>query len=225
MIEPILMNIDKIKDVKFLILFPAAIILLYTLLAFLLIQNSTTKSYKLDDAGLKQAAESIDVAIVFGGGVSPEGPLPLLKERLDTAKALIDDGYVKLLVLSGDNRVESYNEPTAMYDYLLLQGVSRNQMQEDFAGRSTYETCERANKIFGLEKAILISEETHLPRAQYLCAHFGIETVGVVSEGEATAGLKVGQNWREILARNKALLNVYLKGEETILGDPISLQL
>jgi vancomycin permeability regulator SanA len=33
--------------------------------------------------------------------------------------------------------------------------------------------------------------------------------------------LRLGQRWREVLARNKAILNVYIIGEETVLGDPI----
>lgn len=219
------MIIEKLKDFKFFILIPILCVLLFTLTSFFMILPYSNDLIRIDDESLEEKIESYDVAIVFGGGVGDDGPLPLLKERLDTAKKLLDLGYVKMLILSGDNRTEMYNEPTAMYDYLLNQGVSRNQMQEDFAGRSTYETCERAKKIFGLDNAVLISEETHLPRARFLCEHFGVKTFGLISEGTATSGLKIGQNWREILARNKAILNVYLIGEETILGDPIQLDI
>ena len=216
---------EKLKDIKFLVLVPIAIIVLYTLVSFLIIHPYSNNLVRIEDESLKEDLGSTQVAIVFGGGVGDDGPLPLLKERLDTAKELLDKGYVKLLILSGDNRTEMYNEPTAMYNYLLKQGVSSQQMQEDFAGRSTYETCERAKKVFGLDSAVLITEETHLPRARYLCDHFGIRTVGLISEGSATSGLMIGQNWREILARNKAILNIYIMGEKTILGDNINLNL
>ena len=127
------------------------------------------------------------------------------------------------ILLSGDNRFLDYNEPAVMYNYMLSQGLSSSVLQVDFAGRSTYETCERAVKIFGLSEAILVSESTHLPRAIYLCKHFGLESHGFASDGKDTSGLQLGQRWREILARNKALFNTYIIGEKTILGDPINI--
>lgn len=167
--------------------------------------------------------DSFEVAVVLGGGIRNGRPLPLLRDRLDKAKQLLDDGIVNKLLLSGDNRFENYNEPAAMYQYLLSAGVNESQLQTDYAGRSTYETCERAHRIFGLKKALFVSEDTHLPRVLYLCRHFGIEAYGVKSNGTAASGLLIGQRWREVLARNKAIINVYIVGENTVLGDPIEL--
>jgi vancomycin permeability regulator SanA len=181
--------------------------------------------YTLSDPALETASENIQVAIVFGGGARNGKPLPLLAERLDTAKSILDRGYVDKLILSGDNRTLDYNEPIAMYDYLVSKGVSPDALQLDQAGRSTYETCERAKKIFNLTKAILVSEATHLPRATYLCKSFGVDAIGVISEGRTATGLYSSQRWREIFARDKALFNVYFIGERTVLGDPIDLQL
>jgi vancomycin permeability regulator SanA len=169
----------------------------------------------------ESVAENGRVGIVFGGGVSDTEPLPLLKDRLDTAKQLLDNNEVDKLILSGDNRTLDYNEPAIMTRYLIQKGVSEEQIQQDFAGRSTYETCERAKRIFGLDEAILISERTHLPRAIYLCRSFDIKTYGIASDGEAASGLQIGQRWREVLASNKAIFNTYIAGEQTVLGEPI----
>jgi len=198
--------------------------------AILLIFTVSIASYIIIqkyDRYILTSTDSIEpqsVAIVFGGGVSETEPLPLLKDRLNKAKELFDTGKVTKVLLSGDNRFLDYNEPTVMYNYLISLGVSSAVLQVDFAGRSTYETCERAIKIFGLKKAILVSESTHLPRAIYLCRHFGIEANGFASDGEASSGLQIGQRTRELLARNKAIFNTYIIGEKTVLGEPISIE-
>lgn len=169
-------------------------------------------------------SNSSTVGVVLGGGIENGKPRPLLKDRLDTGAELLAAGKVRRLLLSGDNRFVHYNEPQVMYNYLVREkGIDPGLIQLDNAGRSTYETCERTKKVFGLEKAIFISESTHLPRAVYLCRSFGIEAYGHKSDGESSAGLRVGQRFREILARTKASINIYLVGENTVLGEKIAI--
>lgn len=180
--------------------------------------------YILHDTGVisRQLNQIQTVGVVFGGGVENGQPRPLLKDRLDTAAKLLKGHTVRKLIVSGDNRFEDYNEPKVMQDYLVRQhGIDPELVQQDNAGRSTYETCERAKKIFGLDKALLISESTHLPRAIYLCRSFGIEAYGYKSDGQASHGLQVGQRFREIAARTKATINIYILGERTVLGQKI----
>lgn len=196
---------------------------MYTLSASLIIQKRVNRIYNVREPQLAQLSKTIKIGIVFGGGIRDNKPLPLLRDRLLTAKDLLQDGVIEKLVLSGDNRFLEYNEPQVMYTFLIDQGVDPQRLQVDYAGRSTYETCERAKKVFNVHEAILISESTHLPRAIYLCEHFGVTAYGAASDGKSSAGLEVGQRWREILARNKAVFNVYFIGEKTILGDPIKL--
>jgi len=202
----------------------AALVLTFVLSSIIIIQKNSTRAYDITDERLRSIDSNIQIGIVFGGGVNADEPLPLVRERLDTAAMLLERGTVQKLILSGDNRALDYNEPAVMYTYMVEQkGIDPDKLQLDFAGRSTYETCERANKIFGINEALLISESTHLPRAIYLCQHFGIDAYGVKSDGQASSGLKVGQRWRETLARSKAVFNAYVIGEQTILGDKISL--
>lgn len=164
------------------------------------------------------------VGIVFGGGIENGKPRPHLQDRLDAAARLYSEDKVRKLLVSGDNRFLEYNEPQAMYDYLTKEkGLPAEAIQLDNAGRSTYETCERANKVFGLHQALLITQGTHLPRAIYLCRNFGVEAFGYNSSGQASAGWQVGQRWREVMARTKATMNVYLLGEKTVMGERITL--
>jgi vancomycin permeability regulator SanA len=218
------MKLDVKKIILPLVLLAFGLILTFMIASYASIGRESDRVFEVKSKELEDVAKNINIGIVFGGGVTDNEPRPLLKERLDTAKELLDNSTVNFLILSGDNRTLNYNEPAVMYDYLVNDlGVDPDKLQMDFAGRSTYETCERASKIFGVQEAILVSESTHLPRAAYLCRHFGIDAYGAKSDGEASSGLRVGQRWREILARSKAILNVYFIGENTILGDPIKI--
>ncbi len=165
-------------------------------------------------------ARDVSVGLVLGAGVNKDGkPFKELQARLDVAAAAYVNGDVSKLILSGDNRFESYNEPAAMQKYLVDQKqIPESDLQVDYAGRSTYESCERATRIFGQSKIVIFSAESHLPRAIYLCRHFGIETYGISS------GIEADNSWRrEMLARIKAVFNIYVIGEKTVLGDPIKI--
>ena len=220
-------NINKKK----LLLWVAAIttgIFLLTILSFVLIYRSIG-SYDRYIYSLDQIDSQKDIpstGIVFGAGIEKDGtPSSLLKERLDKAAEAYQKGVVSTLLVSGDNRFLNYNEPQAMKEYLITEkSVPESNIQQDFAGRSTYETCERASKIFQVKRALLFTESTHLPRALYLCRHFSIEAYGIKTDGVIAGELLEGQKRREVLARIKAFYNVHINGEPTVLGDPIPLQ-
>ena len=163
-------------------------------------------------------AEHVKVGLVLGAGVSPDGkPFDELKARLNVAADALNAGVVETLLVSGDNRFVNYNEPYVMKQYLINERhISEEKIVADYAGRSTYESCERAIKIFQVNKLIIFSANSHLPRAIYLCRHFGIEAYGIPSGVEANNSTR-----RELLARVKAVYNAQLSGEDTVLGDPI----
>ncbi len=160
------------------------------------------------------------IGLVLGSGITNDGrPFSELQSRLDTAASALEQGYVDRLILSGDNRFAWYNEPLAMKKYLMeKKAVSADKLQEDFAGRSTYESCERASKVFQLNSVVLFSAKSHLPRAIYLCRQLGVEAYGIPSDGEAN-----NYRRREALAKVKAIFNIHINGENTILGEPISI--
>ena len=123
------------------------------------------------------------VAIVFGAAIYGNGRLsPILRDRMDTAVQLYQAGTAQKIIVSGDNRFEDYDEPTAMMEYAIERGVAAEDVQPDYAGRRTYDTCYRAREIFQLESAILVTQRFHLPRALFTCQQLGIEVVGVASD-------------------------------------------
>ena len=164
------------------------------------------------------------VAVVFGASVYSNGELsPLLEDRVSTAVDLYRSGKVDRILVSGDNRALSYNEPKAMQEYLVSHAVAARDVVVDYAGRSTYETCLRAKDIFGLQRALLVTQAFHLPRALYLANELGLEAYGVASDADAPRGPDY-LNVRELGADIKAFLNVHGLPPKVVLGDPIPIR-
>lgn len=164
------------------------------------------------------------VAIVFGAGIYADGRLTaVLEDRMVTAITLYQQGTVDKIVVSGDNRTLAYDEPTAMLNFALAQGVAAADIQPDYAGWSTYDTCYRARHIFQIEEAIVITQQFHLSRAIFTCRRLGVAVVGVAADRQFYARAR----WfavREIGATAKALLDLIRHQPAPIMGDPIPIK-
>ncbi len=162
------------------------------------------------------------VAIVFGAALTRNGtPSAVLRDRIEIAVQLYKAGKVKKLLMSGDNRFLNYNEPEAMRQYALKLGVPDADIVLDYAGRRTYDTCYRAREIFGVDSAILVTQDFHLPRALFLCNSFGVQSVGVESnQYYYLKRSRIIWNVREVLATTAAVWDVYISKPLPVLGDP-----
>ncbi|MCF6277954.1 MAG: YdcF family protein [Anaerolineales bacterium] len=177
--------------------------------------HSRGKIFSVEDVPAERAA------IVFGAGLWRDGsPTPVLRDRVQAASELYFQGKVEKLLMSGDNRFADYDEPTAMKNYALALGVPEEVIVLDYAGRRTYDTCYRANAIFGLEQAILVTQKFHLPRALYLCDALGLETSGVSADGRIYRKSSVLYwNTRESIATLAAFWDVHFARPLPVLGD------
>ncbi|MEV6923224.1 ElyC/SanA/YdcF family protein [Dactylosporangium sp. NPDC051485] len=128
-------------------------------------------------------APAADVAIVFGAQLENGGkdPMSFLRNRLDTAAALVASGKVKALLISGDAHGGSGNEVKAMSAYLAQRGVDPSRLVLDPYGLDTYDTCRRAHDVYGVSRALLVSQDVHLYRAVTLCRGLGVDAWGVPS--------------------------------------------
>jgi vancomycin permeability regulator SanA len=162
------------------------------------------------------------VAIVFGAGLWRDGsPTPILIDRVTAAADLFFAGKVEKLLMSGDNRFVDYNEPEAMRQLALSLGVPDDAVVLDYAGRRTYDTCYRAQAIFGVTEAILVTQAFHMPRAIYLCNHLGVDSRGVESDLRIYRKSSVlTWNLRELLATTAALWDVNISHPVPVLGKP-----
>jgi SanA protein len=120
-----------------------------------------------------------DFAIVLGAAIKNNNqPGNYLKYRLDDAITLYQSGRVKKILISGDNGEDAHDEISVMNNYLVKNGVPQDIIFGDYAGFDTYSTMERAEKIFGIENAIIVSQGFHLPRAVYIAREKGIDAIG-----------------------------------------------
>jgi vancomycin permeability regulator SanA len=163
-------------------------------------------------------APARDVAVVFGAGLWEGRPSPYLAHRLDTAAELYRTGKVKVVLVTGDNSRVEYDEPDAMRTYLTERGVPDERIVSDYAGFDTWDSCVRAKKIFGVERALLVSQGFHIRRAVALCRSAGVESYGVgVAEPHDATWYYGGV--REMFAAGKASLDAVFRPDPRFLGD------
>lgn len=202
---------------KIVILLFSAVLLLSSPLAWSKVVQKvySTQVFESDKA------PAAPVVIVFGAGLRRNGGLTsILRDRMDVAIALYRAGKVKKLLLSGDNRFVEYNEPGAMVEYALSQEVRKEDIQPDYGGRRTYDTCYRAKHIFQVEAAILVTQQFHLPRALFNCRQLGIEAVGVASDLRQYRGA----GWfaaREVAATVQSAWDVVQRKPSPVMGEII----
>ena len=160
------------------------------------------------------------VALVLGAGLYPDGsPTPMLADRVAGAVALYRNGTVGQLLLSGDNSTANYDEPTTMRRLALNAGVPAAAITLDYAGFSTFESCARATRIFGVQAAIVVTQDFHAARAVQLCRASGIDTVAFAQSSATYSNSSVEMlRMRERLASVKSLWSALLRPDPTFLG-------
>jgi vancomycin permeability regulator SanA len=153
---------------------------------------------------------SAPVGIVFGAQLQPDGkPKPYLAGRISTAARLYREGKVRALLVSGDAKGTSGNEIQAMTKFLVAEGVPASRVVADPDGLDTYDTCARAHDTYGVSKALLISQDFHLPRAVTLCRQLGIDADGVSAPVNlGTFRVRWRNRIREVFADAKAVIDV-----------------
>ena len=170
-------------------------------------------------------APTARVALVLGARVYPSGRLSaMLRDRVDTAVALYQAGKVDKLVMSGA-RGADYDEPGSMMARAVELGVPAADIQADYGGLRTYDSCYRAKEIFLIEDAIVVTQQFHLPRALFLCESLGVHVAGVVADQRTYSARSIAwSELREVPATFLALADVVRREPPPILGEPAPIQ-
>lgn len=161
-----------------------------------------------------------DAILVLGAGLKNGKPSPVLKDRLDIAYELYNEGYSNKIIVSGDHGKKYYDEVNVMKNYLLDKGVESNNIFMDHAGFSTYDSIYRAKEIFLANKIIIVTQQFHLYRSLYIAKHLKLDAVGVSATLRDYSG-SVKFEIREILARDKDFVKSIFKPEPKYLGDVV----
>ena len=152
-----------------------------------------------------------EVAIVPGALVEPDGDMSaMLAARVEQASRLWHAGKVEKVLVSGDHGTWKYDEPDTMRKALVRDGVAPEDVFEDHAGFDTWATMVRARSIFGVNRAVVITQGFHMPRALYLADAAGIDATGLTSDLQDWGYQGRKSTVREVLSRVKAVADVTL---------------
>lgn len=159
------------------------------------------------------------VGIVLGTTAKVAGRDNLyFKYRMDAAAELYQAGKVDCFIVSGANPSAYYNEPKAMAEAMVTLGIPKDIIIKDYAGFRTLDSVFRAQKVFGVEEAIFVSQAFHNHRAIFIADHIGMNASGYNSKDVPSShGLRIRA--REVLARVKMFLDLHiLKTQPKFLG-------
>jgi SanA protein len=141
--------------------------------------------------------------------------------RIQAAYQLFKAGKVSYLLLSGDNHIKGYDEPSDMRNALLALGVPDSCIVLDYAGFRTLDSVVRCNEVFGEDSITVISQEFHNQRALFIASKNNIDAIGFNAQ-EVNKNYSFRTRVREYFARVKCVLDIYvLYTSPHFLGDKI----
>lgn len=149
--------------------------------------------------------------------------------RMQAAKELKDNNKIEYILVSGDNRSVSYNEPKYMRNYLLKLGVESGIIIPDYAGRRTLDSVLRSYEIFNQNSITVISQKFHNERAIFIARKNGINAIAFDAKDPYPNNFKnLYRNLitytREIVARDVAIFDFIFNKRPEILGETIEIK-
>jgi vancomycin permeability regulator SanA len=170
-------------------------------------------------------APDADVVIVLGTQVAAGGREPgdRLTGRLRTAAALVAAGRARVVLVSGDGHGSSGNEPQVMTDYLAAHGVDRSAVIADPYGLDTYDSCARARQVYGVTRALIVTQSYHLARAVTLCRRLGVQAEGVFAACDGCPSATLAREQvRDYFAAAKAVWDMTRDRPPAVTSPPTS---
>lgn len=166
-----------------------------------------------------------EVGLLLGTGKTTRGGWsnPHFVNRVHAAAELYHAGKIKNVLVSGDNHVKGYDEPTDMKAALMAAGVPEQAIALDYAGFRTLDSIVRAKKVFGLSQFTVISGRFHNYRALFIAQRYGIDAVAYCAE-DVPLRFSLKTKLRECGARLKAVVDLYvLQTKPRFLGEPVQI--
>ena len=128
-----------------------------------------------------------EAAVVLGARVYASGmPSPLLADRIATGVELYRSGLVPILVMSGGDGADGWNEADVMRDQAIAAGVPANAVLVDRAGVNTDATVDHTIALLAAPslprawmRLITVSQAYHLPRIQLAFSQAGVDVLTV----------------------------------------------
>ncbi|MEP5791772.1 MAG: ElyC/SanA/YdcF family protein [Cyclobacteriaceae bacterium] len=170
--------------------------------------------YNLNDVPPKRVALLLGTSKRTVAG----GTNKYFKERMEAAAGLYHRGVIEHIIVSGDNRTVYYNEPRDMLNALKELGVPEGAITLDYAGFRTLDSVVRAKEVFGQTELMIITQDFHCYRALFIANFHELDAVAYAADNKDQLPTMLAL--REILARGKAIVDLYVFNQEPkFLGD------
>jgi vancomycin permeability regulator SanA len=143
---------------------------------------------------------NVDATVVLGAQVLPDGrPSDVLRDRLDTAIKLYNQGKTRILIMSGGIDIGGTNEAEKMRDYAIEQGVPADDILVDSGGQNTQGTARDTVALMnehGLQTVAAVSDYFHLARIKMLFLDAGTDVTTIPCDAHNPA--YIGAVLREV---------------------------
>ncbi|MBO4407927.1 MAG: YdcF family protein [Clostridiales bacterium] len=217
------------KIIKTLFISGLIAVIIFAALSGYCILSVKDKIYTYDSLSSSELCAELqkdpaDAVIVLGCLVyNDTTPSPMLDRRIQMGIKAYKLGLARKILLSGDHGQKDYDEVNVMRKVALENGVPSEDIFMDHAGFSTYETMYRAGHVFGIKRAVVVTQNYHLYRSVYNAINLGVESIGIDSGNEGFV-INPKSYPREFLAQAKDVVKCIFKPESTYVGDPIDIK-
>lgn len=152
-------------------------------------------------------------------GTSPITPTGIhngsFDNRIKAAAELYEFGKIKKLIVSGGDytQTEKYgcDEPKAMRDSLIANGVNPNDIFMDYEGLTTIKSLAKLKNYYSYpDTIIIISQGYHNQRALTMADKMGLPAVAYSAKVPPSRFYKIKNYCCEALARVKMIWSLYL---------------
>ncbi len=227
-----MLNIYKIrvifKKILTYIFYIVIILIMISFIIYIYISNYS-KNFITKDIDLIKKTR---VAIVLGTSpkTSSGNDSLFFINRMNSVKELFDKEKIEYIIVSGDNKNLSYNEPKYMRNYLLKIGINNERIISDYGGRRTLDSVLRSNQVFNQDNIIIISQKFHNERAIFIAKKNNINAIGYNSKypyknnNIKNIYKNITLFIRELIARDLAVYDILIKKKPLILGDIINIE-
>ena len=130
--------------------------------------------------------------------------------RIAAAAELYRAGKIHHILVSGDNHIATYDEPTDMRNALVAAGVPASAITCDYAGFRTLDSVVRAQEVFGLSQCTIISEDFHCPRALWIAQQHRLNAIAFAAPDVGLKSWSLRAKFREEFARAWCGVDLYV---------------
>lgn len=186
------------------------VLLLIAICHYIVVWEASGKTYdKVEDIPHNKVGLLLATSPITPGGAHNF----YFENRIKAADELYKAGKIDFIIASGgDYRQSQKNgceEPGAIRDSLVAQGIPENRIILDYEGTTTRNSIYKARQTFELDSVTLISQKFHNERAIFLAERCNIKAVGYNAAPSPIRRNRIKNTLREYLARVKMFGSIW----------------